>query len=149
MGSGNGLHPGALPQIEGRELGLVIITGGFLAEHAAAVNNKLDVSGGVLSRYRVDADRTAQFVVVVLTQAETDNTDRGVVIDVLPPADISDEPLRVLQADLPDEATGAEIGFALYSLGMTMRFNGRWRIIVAGAGGSVSLPLDVSGPTAE
>ncbi|MCW2546794.1 MAG: hypothetical protein JWN96_1254 [Mycobacterium sp.] len=127
----------------------MIVTGAFLAEHADAVDGKLDVRGGVVSRYVVGADRIARFFVVVLTQAETDNTDRGIVVDVLPPAVISDEPLRVVDAELPAETTKAEIGFAVYRIGVTMRFNGRWRIVVTAAGGGASLPLNVRGPNAE
>lgn len=127
-------------------LARVIITGAFLAEHAEVVDGKLNVRGGVISRCGVGDDRMAELVVVVLTQAESGGTDRGIVVDILPPAHISDEPLRVGGIEIPEEAARAEIGFALYLFRMPMRFNGRWRIIVAAAGGSASLPIDVSGP---
>ncbi|VBA33910.1 hypothetical protein [Mycobacterium pseudokansasii] len=53
-----------------------MIVGAFLAESASAVDNKLNVSGGVLFRYTLDADRLARFLLVVLTQTETGNPDR-------------------------------------------------------------------------
>lgn len=62
-----------------------MIVGAFLAEAASVVDNKLNVSGGVLYRFAVDPDRSAQFLLVVLTQAETDDPDRRVDVEVWPP----------------------------------------------------------------
>lgn len=59
-----------------------MIVGAFLAEAASVVDNKLNVSGGVLYRFAVDPDRSAQFLLVVLTQAETDDPDRRVDVEV-------------------------------------------------------------------
>lgn len=78
----------------------MIITGAFLAEAAAEVDNKLHVWGGVLSEYMVDADRVARFVLVILTQAETGNTDRGVDIEISPPT--GDEPIR-MRLEVPEK----------------------------------------------
>ena len=49
-------------------LGSMRITGAFLAEKTAAVANKLEVQGGVISKYKVDRDRVAKFDIVVLTK---------------------------------------------------------------------------------
>src|SRR6201993_1327277 len=86
-----------------------VITGAFLAEAASVVDNKLAVSGGVLSGFRVGSDRVAEFVLVVLTQAETDSPVRGVEVEIRPPTD--DEPLSI-EFELPDAAACGEIGFA-------------------------------------
>ncbi len=64
-----------------------MITGAFLAEAASVVDNKLNVTGGVLSRYAVGPDREANFVLVVLTQAETDSPIRRVEVEIRSPSD--------------------------------------------------------------
>jgi hypothetical protein len=119
-----------------------VITGAFLAESASVVNNKLDVSGGVLSRFMVGPDRSAQFVLVVLTQAETGNPDRQIEVEILAPS--GDEPRR-LTFDLPAAAASGEIGFAFYRIEVSLPINGRWVIVVTGGAGVISLPLLVSG----
>ena len=78
-----------------------MITGAFLAESASVVDNKLTVSGGVLSRYVVGPERAANFVLVVLTQTETDNPVRLVSVEIHPPT--GDEP-HVLECALPQSA---------------------------------------------
>ena len=119
-----------------------MITGAFLAESVSAVNNKLEVKGGVLARFVVGPDRGAEFVLVVLTQAETDNPDRRVDVEFLSPD--GDEPRRI-SYELPDVATGGEIGFAFYPIEVNLPVDGRWVIVVTGGAGAVSLPLRVSG----
>ncbi|HEU4361633.1 MAG TPA: hypothetical protein VFR27_08975 [Mycobacterium sp.] len=119
-----------------------MITGAFLAEAAAVVNNKLDVSGGVLSRYMVGPDRTARLVLVVLTQAETDGPERWVDVEVRPPGD--DEPLQLVY-DLPPAAASGEIGFAFFNVEVSLPSDGRWVFVVTCGPGVVSLPLQVSG----
>ena len=57
-----------------RILGSVRISGAFLAEKVDAVDNKLNVRGGVISNYKVGRDRVAQFHIVVLTQGDTGST---------------------------------------------------------------------------
>jgi hypothetical protein len=118
-----------------------VITGAFLAESASAVDNKLDVKGGVLARFMVGPDRTARFVLVVLTQSETGNPDRRVEVEFLPPD--GDEPRRV-SYELPDAATGGEIGFAFYPIEISLPVDGRWVIVVTGGAGAISLPLLVT-----
>lgn len=119
-----------------------MITGAFLAESASAVDNKLDVKGGVLARFVVGPDRSAAFVLVVLTQAETGNPDRRIGVEILSPD--GDEP-RSITFELPDAAAGGEIGFAFYPIEIALPVDGRWVIVVTGGAGAISLPLLVSG----
>ena len=90
-----------------------VITGAFLAEAAPMVDNKLTVSGGVLSRFVVGPDRSAAFVLVVLTRAETDSPVRRVDGEIRRLTD--DEP-RTIQYQLPEAAAGGEIAFAFFSI---------------------------------
>jgi hypothetical protein len=119
-----------------------VITGAFLAEAASVVDNKLNVSGGVLSGFRLEADRQARFVLVVLTQSETDTPMRRVEVEIRPPTD--DDSL-VIEYELPEAAAGAEIGFAFFNVEVRLPTNGRWVFVVTGGAGVFSLPLEVSG----
>jgi hypothetical protein len=119
-----------------------VITGAFLAEAASVVDNKLTVSGGVVSRFMVGPDRSAQFVLVVLTQAETDSPVRRVDVEIRPPTD--DEPL-IIDYELPEAAAGGEIGFAFFDIGVRLPVSGRWVFVVTSGAGAISLPLVVSG----
>lgn len=122
------------------------ISGAFLAEKVEAVDNKLNVQGGVISNYRVSRDRMAKFDLVVLTQGGTEDTtgtDRLVVIEVAPPN--GGEPLH-LHRELPMNLTNADVGFACFRLGLTLNLNGRWLVKMSGTAGNISLPLTVSGP---
>ena len=118
-----------------------MITGAFLAESASVVENKLSVSGGVVSRYLVGPERSAHFVLVVLTQTETDNPVRVVNVEIRPPT--GGEP-RTLECELPESAAGGEIGFAFFDIDVELPVNGRWVIVVTGGPGVISLPLQVS-----
>ena len=120
----------------------MIVTGAFLAEAASVVDNKLNVTGGVLSRFVVGADRIAQFLLVVLTQAETGDPDHRVDVEIWPPA--GDEPLRIAY-QMPEAATVGEIGFAFFDVEVRLPRDGRWVIVVTGGPGVISLPLLVSG----
>lgn len=122
------------------------ISGAFLAENVSAVDNKMNVRGGVISRYTLGPDRLAKFDIVVLTQGDTDNADRLIVIEVSPPN--GGEPLH-LHRELPMSAVGADVAFTTYQFRLPMKVNGRWTVAVKGAAGEVSLPLTVSGPKAR
>jgi hypothetical protein len=124
-------------------LGTMRISGAFLAEKTAAVANKLDVTGGVISKYKVGRDRTAQFDIVVLTQGDTGGADRLVVVEVTPPE--GGQPLH-MHRELPMSLMDGEVGFACFQFKLTLNVNGRWTIGMKGAAGEVSLPLTVSGP---
>ena len=119
-----------------------VITGAFLAESASVVDNKLTVSGGVLSGFGIGPDRQARFALVVLTQAETDSPVRRVEVEIMPPTD--DESL-VIEYELPDAAVGGEIGFAFFTIEVRLPVNGRWVFVVTSGAGTFSLPLEVSG----
>lgn len=118
-----------------------MIVGAFLAEAAAAVDNKLNVSGGVLLRFAVEEDRLAQFLLVVLTQS-TDSPDRRIEVEIRPPTD--DDPLTI-EYELPEAATMAELGFAIFPIEVNLPVDGRWVLMVTGGAGILSLPLIVSG----
>jgi hypothetical protein len=129
-----------------RILGRMRISGAFLAEKVEAVDNKLNVKGGVISNFRVGRDRVAQFDIVVLTQGDAGDTggsDRLVVIEVTPPD--GGEPLH-MHRELPTNLTTADVGFACWQFRLTLNLNGRWIIAMKGPAGTVSLPLTVSGP---
>jgi hypothetical protein len=122
-----------------------VITGAFLAEAASVVDNKLNVTGGVLSGFMVGADRQVRFVLVVLTQAETDSAVRRVEVEIRPPTD--DDPLVVVY-ELPEAVAAGEIGFAWFNVDVRLPVNGRWVFVVTGGAGTFSLPLEVLGPLA-
>ncbi|MDT5260855.1 MAG: hypothetical protein QOD10_5935 [Mycobacterium sp.] len=65
-----------------------MLSGAFLAEAAASVDNKLNVQGGVLSRFTVGPDRLARFMLVV----HDDDSDRRVDVEITPPT--LDAPIR-------------------------------------------------------
>jgi hypothetical protein len=120
------------------------ISGAFLAEKTEAFDNKLNVQGGVISKYKVGPDRVAQFDIAVLTQGDTGGADRLVVIEVSPPN--GGQPIH-MHRELPANLTNAEAGFACFQLRLTLNVNGRWTVAMKGAAGEVSLPLTVSGPS--
>jgi hypothetical protein len=120
------------------------ISGAFLAEKTEAFDNKLNVQGGVISKYKVGPDRTAQFDIVVLTQGDTGGADRLVVIEVSPPD--GGQPLH-MHRELPANLTNADTGFACFQFKLTLNVNGRWIVAMKGASGEASLPLTVSGPS--
>jgi hypothetical protein len=120
----------------------VILTGAFLAEAAAAVDNKLNVQGGVLSRFAVGPDRFVRFTLVVLTQAETGSTDdRKVEVELRPPNE--DEPQR-MEFEVPAVSVAEFPGFAFFEIQVNMPVDGRWVLVVTGATGAISLPILVS-----
>ena len=111
------------------------ISGAFLAEKVEAVDNKLNVKGGVISNFKVGRDRVAQFDIVVLTQGDAEDTggsDRLVVIEVSPPD--GGEPLH-MHRELPTNLTNADVGFACFQFRLTLNLNGRWIIKMSGAAG--------------
>lgn len=119
------------------------ISGAFLAEKTEAFDNKLNVEGGVISKYKVGPDRAAKFDIVVLTQGDAGGADRLVVIEVSPPN--GGQPVHI-HRELPMNLTNADTGFACFQLRLTLNVNGRWTVAMKGAAGDVALPLTVSGP---
>jgi hypothetical protein len=126
----------------------VILTGAFLADAAAVVDNKLNVSGGVLSRFALGPDRAARFVLVVLTQAEPGSSERMIKIEMRPPTD--DDPIR-LEFEVPEASVAEFPGFAFFELQLRLPDDGRWVLLVTGGTGAISLPVLVTGfaPPAE
>jgi hypothetical protein len=123
----------------------MIITGALLADRATATDAGLHIWGGVISGCTVGPERFAQLSLVVLTQAETDNTDRSVEIQLRPPT--GDEPQPPHRFEVPEATANSEIGFAYWPFAFHVPFDGRWVITVSGGGTSgVALPLEVTGP---
>ena len=122
----------------------MIVTGAFLAEAAATVDNKLNVSGGVLSKFPVGPDRFARFVLVVLTRADDHYSDRRVDVKIKPPT--LDQPIHKW-FDAPEAAVGEFPGFAFFEIDARLPVDGRWVIDVTSGDSWVSLPLVVSGWT--
>ncbi len=127
----------------------VMVTGAFLAEAAATVDNKLNVSGGVLSRFVVGPDRWVRLVLVVLTRADSsadagDSDDRWVDIEIKPPT--LDDPVRQ-RFEVPEASIGEFPGYAFFDIQAMLPFDGRWAIEVTGGGQTISLPLVVDGWT--
>jgi hypothetical protein len=118
-----------------------MITGALVAEAAAAVDNKLNVSGGVISRFAVGPDRFVRFVLVVLTESETDDADRRLDVELRPPND--DEPI-LMDFELPAIAVAEFPGFAFFEIQTRLPVDGRWVMVVTGGAGAISLPLLVS-----
>jgi hypothetical protein len=119
----------------------VILTGAFLADAAAVVDNKLNVSGGVLSRFGLGPDRSARFVLVVLTQAEPGSDDRVLKIEMRPPNE--DDPIQ-LEFEVPEAAVAEYPGFAFFEIQVRLPADGRWVLVVTGGTGAISLPVLVS-----
>jgi hypothetical protein len=137
-----GSRVGAVGPSSYRTLDWVIVSGAFLAEAATAVDNKLHVWGGVISHCGLGPERTVQLVLVALTQAETDNAERTIDVDIRPP---NDEETLHIALEVPEATANAEIGFTYWPLPLHLPFDGRWLFVLTAAGGSaVSFPLVVS-----
>ena len=117
----------------------MIVTGAFLAEAAASVDNKLHVWGGVLDACQVGPDRLAKVTLVVLTQAEAGDSAAKVDVEIIPPSGDSVK----LQLDVPEGSLSGENGFAYFHLGIPAEADGRYVLLVTSGGGAVSLPLGV------
>jgi hypothetical protein len=120
----------------------VRITGAFLAEAAATVDNKLNVQGGVVSRFTVGPERLARFVLVILTQPDDENSDRRVDVEIKPPT-LGAPQYKWFEA--PEAAVGEFPGFAFFEIETRLPTDGRWMIDVTCGDSTVSLPLVVGG----
>ena len=118
----------------------MILTGAFLAEQAATIDNKLNVAGGVLSKFTVGADRSASFVLVVLTRADSDNSDRRVEVELIPP---TGEAPVLRRFEVPEASIGEFPGFAFFGIDASLPVDGRWVIVVTGGTEAITLPLMV------
>jgi len=120
----------------------VKLTGAFLAEAAATVDNKLNVQGGVLSKFTVGPDRYARFVLVVLTVPESEDSDRRVDVELKPPT--LDAP-QYKWFDAPQAAVAELPGFAFFEIEARLPVDRRWTIDISCGDSSVPLPLVVDG----
>ena len=118
----------------------MILTGAFLAEQAATIDNKLNVAGGVLSKFTVGPDRSASFVLVVLTRADSDNSDRRVEVELIPP---TGEAPVLRRFEVPEASIGEFPGFAFFGIDASLPVDGRWVIVVTGGTEAITLPLMV------
>jgi hypothetical protein len=117
----------------------VILTGAFLAEQAATIDNKLNVAGGVLSKFTVGPDRSASFVLVVLTRADSDNSDdRRVEVELIPP---TGEAPDLRRFEVPEASIGEFPGFAFFGIDANLPVDGRWVLVVTGGNEAITLPL--------
>lgn len=119
-----------------------MITGAFLAERASVADNKLNVSGGVFTGYRVGPDRKARFVVVVLTRAEAESSARRVEVELKSPS--GGGPLK-MECELPEATIVGKVGFAFFNVNVGLPYNGEWVFVVTDGLSTFSLPLEVSG----
>jgi hypothetical protein len=118
----------------------VIVSGAFLAEAAATVDNKLNVQGGVLSKFTVGPDRFARFVLVVLTQPGGEDSDRRVDVELKPPT--PDTPVYKW-FEVPEASLGDFPGFAFFEIEARLPVDGRWAVEITSGESTVSLPLVV------
>ncbi|CPR10936.1 hypothetical protein BN971_02211 [Mycobacterium bohemicum DSM 44277] len=120
----------------------MILTGAFLAEAAATVDNKLNVSGGVVSRFVVGPDRWVSLVLVVLTRADSGDgeKDAGHTVDVeIKPPTLDNSAHQ--RFELPDASIGEFPGYAFFDIQVQLPYDGRWSVEVTGGGQTISLPL--------
>jgi hypothetical protein len=111
----------------------------MLAESASAVDNKLNVVGGVVSTCRAGAERVVEPTLVVLIAPEPSDEAAKIAVRFTDP---TGEALEE-QYDLPQSSMGGEIGFVCYPLRLPVPVNGRYLLSVSARGGFVSLPLRV------
>ncbi|BBZ42097.1 hypothetical protein [Mycobacterium conspicuum] len=117
----------------------MILTGAFLAEQAATIDNKLNVAGGVLSKFTVGPDRSASFVLVVLTRADPENSDdRRVEVELIPP---TGEAPVLRRFEVPEASIGEFPGFAFFGIDANLPVDGRWVLVVTGGSEAITLPL--------
>ncbi|MEQ0607183.1 hypothetical protein ABLN72_02700 [Mycobacterium tuberculosis] len=75
-------------------------------------------------------------------EAETDDPDRRVDVEVWPP---TGDDAHHIEFELPEAAVAAEVGFAIFRIEVNLPVDGRWVLVVTGGAGTISLPLIVTG----
>ena len=119
----------------------MVITGAFLAESAASVDNKLHVWGGVIANYTVGDSREFQLALVLLTRRDDDSPDRTARIDVVPPGGGD---AMSLTFDVPRSTAGADVGFAYTVVSGVFPYDGTYLFNVSSGGtSSIEIPLTV------
>lgn len=119
----------------------MIITGALLAESASVVDNKLNVTGGVVSKCRAGQERICNPMLVVLLSSEPGETSATIDLTVTGPAGGPQH----AQVPVAEASLGGEVGFMLLPLALAVPVDGRYLISVGAAGGSIELPLEVMG----
>jgi len=119
----------------------MIVTGAFLAEAAATVDNKLHVWGGVPETFFVGPDRFARFFLVVLLQHGADKRDDVIQLTLIPPPE-QEERLEI-PIRLPPGAIGGEVAHAWFPIQISLPFDGRYGCLVTTGGTTISLPMNV------
>lgn len=117
----------------------MIVTGALIAESASAVNNKLNIQGGVASAFKPGPDRVAPVTLVLLLKPEPGET--SAVVDVTVTAPTGDA--IPVQIQVPESSLGGEIGFMYTPLPFSVPVNGRYVIAVQTGSGVIELPLNV------
>ncbi len=130
------------------------MTGAFLAEWADVVDNKLQVSGGVLSGFATGADRSVNIVVVLLTHAdEASLSASGRHAKFTDGEQLSIVQLEIIQPtgqtsthglELPGDLNESEVGCAFFPLELQLPFDGRHEIVLTSNEVRISLPLTVT-----
>ncbi len=122
-----------------RYLGSVIVTGALLAESASVVDNKLNVTGGVVSTYRVSSQPVIPVTLVVLTRSQPFDMAPTVTVTITNPGGESTD----VELEVPPSSLGGEIGFFSAALRIPVPALGRYVIALPAQGGSIELPLTV------
>lgn len=119
----------------------MIITGALLADSASVVDNKLNVTGGVVSKYEAGPQRICNPTLVVLLRSHPGETSATFDMTVTGP---TGSPQRA-EVSVPDSCLGGDVGFMLLPLAIAVPGNGRYMIKVGTGGRSIDLPLNVIG----
>lgn len=122
-------------------VGPMIVTGALLAESASVVDNKLEVTGGVVSAYRRGEGPTVPVTLVVLTRSQAFDKAPKVILTVEGPSGDS----TIVELDVPDSCLGGEIGFFCAPMRIPVPVDGRYVFSIPGQGGAIELPLNVVG----
>lgn len=136
---------------------MTTMTGAFLAEWADVVDNKLQVSGGVLSTFTTGADRAVNIVVVLLTHAdEATPSASGRHAKSADGEQLSIVQLEITQPtgqtsthglELPGDLNDSEVGCAFFPLELQLPFDGRHEIVLTCNEVRISLPLTITAAT--
>jgi hypothetical protein len=117
------------------------MTGAFLAEWADVADNKLQVSGGVLSSFTAGADRSVNLVVVILTHADEAAPSTGgrhakspdgqqlsvVQLEITQPSG----EIATVGFELPGDLNESEVGCAFFPLELELPFDGRHELALS------------------
>jgi hypothetical protein len=128
--------------------------GAFLAEWADVVDNKLQVSGAVLSTFATGVDRSVNIAVVLLTQADDAmpstsgrhaKSADGQQLSILE-VEITQPTGQVTSngLELPRELNDSEVGCVFFPLELVLPFDGRHEIVFTCNEVRISLPLTIT-----